>query len=196
MKGGTNDKAMANDREAELHQIHCVAGLHPERKCWGERCFPAARREACKPGLLCNFYCGQPCRLEHPSSCPAGHLCRNDINGPSCVPSCLLQGCAEGRKCIQYDRELTVCAVVTGQDCIQSPCPAGQECRQALDELGDGARMWCATPCRAGGCPPGSTCFRGDCERPCDPNTPDACGVGQTCVYYPDERVAVCRIAG
>jgi hypothetical protein len=166
----------------------------------GERClaFPGLRKEGCQTGLLCNDgYCGRPCRLTDPLSCPTGYACRDDINGPSCVPSCVQNDCSQGKQCVRLDKEISVCATVVGDNCDTVPCPSGQECRREPQGWKGSVIMWCAIPCREGtaSCPAGSVCFEGECRHPCTFGQPETCGLHEICVVYPFAHFSACRLS-
>lgn len=148
-------------------RICVVAGTAKE----GELCqeSPEDQTKSCLPGLRCSHeYCGRPCRLDVPADCPEGTACKDDTNGPACVPACKEGGCPAGQQCIGYDG-LTACGRLAGENCDDVPCPQGQECVRHRFGLGSYA-MWCIPLCPPdsdAGCQAGTVCRRGSCVAPC-----------------------------
>ncbi len=183
-------------RGARMRVRTCVVEHGPRKE--GQVCsrLPRTRDEACEKGLICRGWCGRPCRVDEPASCPEGSYCDAGPNGPSCLPSCEGRTCPDGQQCARFKSGASACAVLRGQNCQQTPCPEGQQCRvtsspQRPGEVG----MECVSPCdeKAPSCPEGAICFDAVCRRPCDDKTPDACGPGQTCVFYPVEKLWLCQ---
>jgi hypothetical protein len=156
----------------------------------GEMCDVLARtlRLGCARGLLCQAgWCGQPCRLDAPSSCPAGFFCSEGTEAPpSCLPTCKGRSCPEGQQCLSLDGGASLCRQVQGLDCRKNPCPKDQVCRlisppQRPWEVRTECRQECdmKTPC-----PEGTTCIRYECRETCDPQHPSTCGPGRTCGQY------------
>lgn len=162
----------------------------------GESCDPdyISRSGACREGLRClNQVCTQPCQLGAPSSCPRGHTCTDDSDGPGCVPDCEQLGCAPGEQCKRLPNGGNRClARVTGT-CPETPCAQGERC------LMDGGRgrgsFWCARECepfRPGSCGPGHVCgwaggTTSACFRQCDPKQLDSCGEGWMCATVSED---------
>ena len=156
----------------------------------GEECLPlpSDRQQACEPGLLCADsrvgWCGRPCGLNEPASCPDGYFCGNVPPEPICLPTCEARGCPEGQQCIRYKDGVSQCAVVHGPHCQQSPCPDGRECLETTSVRKPG-RVWmeCVEECGPGkpSCPDGFTCDRWHCLPSCDPRNPDTCAEGYRC---------------
>jgi hypothetical protein len=174
----------------------CVVedGLRKE----GEACshLPNTREDACGKGLVCRGWCGRSCRMEEPASCPEGFYCDVGPAGSSCLPTCAGRTCPEGQQCAHFQGGTSVCAVIRGPNCQQTPCPEGQQCRvtyspQRIGEVG----MECVAPCdeEATACPEGTLCFDRACRRPCQRGMPDACGPAEQCVYYPVEKLWLCK---
>lgn len=172
----------------------------------GEPCedFHQTEDTGCQPGLICLLgYCARACRLEDPTTCPEGYLCRNSIDGPACHPSCLRKACPPGQECIRIREDLSVCGVVRGQDCDKVPCAQGEICKRVLGHRWrEGVvKMWCALPCNEQEgrlCPTGLFCLdSGYCERTCDPNVPGSCPTGRRCskVNGPAGSVMLCMIS-
>lgn len=163
----------------------------------GERCedFPLWSREACKSGLVCNeLFCGRPCRLEDPASCPEGYTClANQTLESSCVPTCLSRGCPDGGRCIRIENDFSICGTVDEEeDCEKHPCPPGQECARAVVRHSDRVAMWCRYGCNEKkACPSGLVCYYTTCRVPCGADA-GTCGSDEECVEYPDDRVALC----
>jgi hypothetical protein len=153
----------------------------------GERCAVLARslRTGCARGLLCQAgWCGRPCRLDDPSSCPAGFFCSEGRDGPpSCLPTCEGRPCPEGQQCLPRGEGASVCMRVHGPDCRETPCPKDHACRV----IAPPQRPWeVRTECRQlcdkkSSCPEGTICLRFECRKVCDPQNPSTCGPGLTC---------------
>ena len=165
-----------------------ICSLVGERR-EGERCrvLPTIREDACARGLLCQGRCGRPCRLDEPSSCPAGFFCSEGRRGPpSCLPTCEGLSCPEGLECLQRENRVSVCARMLGPDCQKSPCPEREICRV----IEPPERPWeLRTECRRrcdkdSSCPEGSICHLYECRKSCDPEVPDTCGPGLTCGHH------------
>lgn len=114
----------------------------------GEGCQPQSKSHAsaCAPGLLCNEWCGRSCQPEVPESCPEGFFCPREggPEGPSCLPTCEARGCPPGQACIRFEQGVSVCSVVHGTNCQQSPCPEAQICETRTRPMRPGSvRMRC-----------------------------------------------------
>ncbi|KFA93023.1 hypothetical protein [Archangium violaceum] len=114
----------------------------------GEGCSPQSKKyaSACAPGLLCNEWCGRSCQPDEPESCPEGFFCPREggPEGPSCLPTCEARGCPPDQACIRFDQGVSVCSVVHGTNCQQSPCPETQRCEVIARPAKPGAvRMRC-----------------------------------------------------
>jgi len=149
----------------------------------GEACIPARGpgENTCEQGLHCNrAWCGRRCELKDPQSCPQGFFCREGLDGPSCLPTCEVSGCAEGQECVTLREGISVCAVVRGENCQKVPCSGGGLCSVWPPRYKDSRlelKMACSQiSCSDGGpgCPPGTSCVQGLCRHPCDPGMPDA----------------------
>lgn len=155
----------------------------------GEICegFPSIREEGCEKGLICTGFCGRPCRLGEPSSCPEGFNCKADEDGPACIPSCEGRACPEGQRCITglLGGIGSICMKVYGQDCELTPCPQGLSCTRIPSVRSPGRiAMECLRDC--GGtedppCPEGTACFLFQCRQACDPQGPPVCVPGFAC---------------
>jgi hypothetical protein len=156
--------------------------------------FPRSRDEACAPGLLCQGWCGRPCQLGAPASCPQGTFCKEGLNGPSCVPSCEGKSCPEGQRCVRFSEGISACASVKGNDCQHNSCPESQQCRVGYEpSQKDQVTMECVRPCgERHPCLPGTRCYYGTCRQPCGPDASDACEPGQRCIYNPVDKLWVC----
>jgi hypothetical protein len=175
---------------------HCtLVGTQKE----GDTCYDMSdsRDEACERDLVCQGNrCGRPCRMGEPGSCPKGFLCREGINGPSCLPTCEGRACPEGQDCIRLDEGVSVCAEVYGQNCQRTPCPGGQEC--FLDNpVSHPREVWgtCLLYCdekSPSSCPEGFVCQIGACRKSCDPAVPNACGPHYTCYRYSEKYAWTC----
>lgn len=184
----------ATETEGRSVPLCFVQGVRKE----GELCErnPLKSNEACEGDLLCNYrFCGRRCRLEDPASCPEHSACVKDgVLEPSCVPSCLRDGCLGGKRCFQIDGELSVCGVLGGDtDCEAHPCPSGEQCGKNIADLPDRVYMVCFRPCDANRpCPPGSFCSDGACVEECDHTVRGSCGPNRTCIYRLDIRKGYC----
>lgn len=155
----------------------------------GEECWVPARRleDACERGLSCQWRCGRPCRLDDPSSCPAGFFCLDGREGPpSCMPTCEGRSCPEGQQCLPRgidEDNISVCGRVEGPDCRKDACPQGQDCEVfEIPQRPWEVRTRCIQHCREGSdCPQGIPCIAAQCRQPCDPQGPSTCGPGLTC---------------
>lgn len=170
---------------------HVLAGGAQVRRCIfagvrkeGERCrdFPTSPRNACEPGLLCNwFFCGRPCSHDGTSSCPRGSTCYDGWAGASCVPTCGPHDCPPGQQCIRIKDAFSACGILVGEDCDAVPCPPGQQCIKrigATKHIG----MSCVTKCaQDGSCPEGFFCERRTCRRKCRPDA-NNCAPYEECI--------------
>jgi len=176
--------------------VHNVMGRKGPRQCVlsgtraeGERCrdMPQSRSEACRPELQCNFvYCGRPCRMAEPGTCPEGFVCHEGFDGPSCTPSCKERGCASGQTCMRFGEagspgERWECAVLTGVNCSEQACPTGQTCAGGYFPNEGRAAMKCMPRCGPEeSCPRGSVCVDDACLKRCRA-TEDDCEPGTAC---------------
>jgi len=151
--------------------IRACRPIGPQRE--GERCGapPETVDEACKASLNCNYgFCGVPCSLGSPASCPPGTVCRGKSEDPSCVPDCRERGCYAGERCVGIDEQLSICGVAEG-DCDVTGCPAGQVCQRKL--YSPGIRLRCIRPCPADkDCGADAKCEEGACLQRCDVSAP------------------------
>lgn len=170
------------------------AGLLEE----GEPCMASSREKSvvCERGLICNGYCGRPCRMDEPTSCPEGFFCARGKNGTSCLPTCEGRACPEGKQCVRYASGMSVCAHIRGENCQDEPCPQGQRCNKSYSpNHKDWVSMECVTPC-GGENPPCSDelfCHQGECRRPCVPDAADVCGPSERCAFDPVQRAGFCQ---
>ncbi|MDY7233258.1 hypothetical protein [Hyalangium rubrum] len=178
------------------HVRYCVPqGVRKE----GEPCIglPPDQDSACAPGLACSAgWCGRPCLLDAPSSCPAGFFCADAPPGPMCRPTCEGRTCPKGQHCIQDGQGASVCAVVHGQNCQQSPCAEGRECLTTFSAKPQ-VEVWMACFPECGksspACPEGLVCDRAQCRKPCQPDTPHVCEPGYRCLRHSDAQPWLCR---
>lgn len=152
----------------------------------GELCqwMPDSKEAACERGLLCNLFCGRPCDLADPKSCPEGFFCKPKPEGALCMPTCKDRPCPEGQSCIRASEGTSYCARVEGQNCQQVRCPPGYKCSiGSRPETPGVVWMECTIRCTEGGneCPEGEVCFIHSCVKSCDPQKPDSCGTGSKC---------------
>jgi hypothetical protein len=189
-------RAMPLGREGPAIRLCTLEGTRQE----GEACdaLPRTPREGCERGLLCQGWCGRPCRRDEPTSCPVGFFCAEGPNGSSCLPSCEGRSCPEGQQCVSLGkRGVSVCARVHGEDCQRtSSCPDGQQClvNHAPHRPGE---VWMRCAARCGGdeppCPEGLVCHVFRCRQPCEPELPDACGPHHHCHRDADSEPWLCR---
>ncbi len=161
----------------------CQALPTLERERWVRFCTPLGRRKegepcmkglgivrnSCEQGLICTAWCGRPCTLNAPESCPEGFYCKEGgPEGPSCHPTCEGRGCPDGQQCIHIEGRTSLCAEVLGRNCQHEPCPERQECRLHFPrKRGQGwvMGMECVQPCGDGApCPEGLVCAGGACQ--------------------------------
>jgi hypothetical protein len=182
--------------EGGLLVRYCIPnGLRQER----ESCLsiPTDQESACAPGLLCGKgWCGRPCRLDEPTSCPRGFFCAQTIPGPACQPTCEGVTCPEGQRCIRDEGGASACAVVYGQDCQREPCPEGREC-SAMFSARPQVKVWmeCFPECGADRppCAEGLVCDRTTCRKPCEPAGPNVCEPGFRCQRATDRLPWLCH---
>lgn len=168
-------------REARLRL--CVRrGVRKE----GEQCAPFFDNPQyhCTPGLLCQDWCGRPCRVNEPASCPEGFFCRDGPEGASCLPSCDERRCPEGQRCASRGEGISICATVHGEDCELESCPQGQKCR--MEDLPEKpGELWgeCVQSCGENRppCPEDRVCIVSGCYRACSPEAPSTCGPHFVC---------------
>jgi len=153
--------------------------------------------EACEQGLTCGSgFCGRPCRLGEPASCPEGFFCAQDAHTqPTCLPTCEGRGCPAGQDCIRHDSNASACAVVSGMNCQATACPMGQKCdvRTRPGRPGE-VLMTCEQLCGAQypPCPDGQSCYGGHCWRNCDPQQPNSCGASAVCIPDSEGNPGMC----
>jgi hypothetical protein len=159
---------------------------------------PANNLGACRPGLICAGWCGRPCQLDDPSSCPQGSFCANSLNGPACLPSCTEDSCLSGQQCIRFNEAVSACATVAGENCQRTPCPKERKCTYSYSPGHNRVQMECVSPCdeKAPSCPGGHICFWSACRRLCDRAGLAACEPGDQCVYLPVEKISMCLPQG
>jgi hypothetical protein len=164
----------------------------------GQPCVPSAdtRDEACEQALLCHAFCGRPCDLDVPTSCPDGFACQQGPSGPSCLPHCKDRACPDGQECIHQGSEFPMCAAVHGLNCQRTPCSEGQRCFISYRSGARGAwvEMECAVPCAEGKtpCAEGFICDFGICRQRCEPNGTRECDSHRKCGYLPVEEAWLC----
>jgi hypothetical protein len=187
-------QTMTTKGDGPLIRACALVGLRKE----GEECLrmPPTPEAGCEQGLLCKGWCGRPCRLDEPASCPEGFFCREGREGASCLPSCEGRTCPEGQRCIQFDEGVSVCAQIHGEDCQRAPCPEGQRClvHSPVTHPGE-VWMWCLISCGEEGatCPEGLICHSSFCRQPCDPSVPGTCGPYYRCARYAETQPWTCR---
>lgn len=166
----------------------------------GEPCvstFTFEQEAVCRPGLLCNAYCGRPCQPDTPGSCPEGSICLKGSEGPSCMPTCEGRACSEGQECVRFKDGFSVCARIWGDNCQRQACPEGTSCSVGyLPGRPGEVQLECTQRCGAKHppCPEGTFCEHHECRRPCDREDPGACGPKETCAYNPRTRRSYCAV--
>lgn len=174
----------------------CIAlGVRKE----GESCSatPWDQEVACAPGLRCaERWCGRPCSLEEPASCPDGFFCADVFPGPTCRPTCEGRACPDSQQCMRDTADASVCAVRYGPDCQRVPCPEGRKC-EALFPTSRQGSVWteCFPECGEGRppCPEGLICDMSSCLKPCEPNGPDVCDPAFRCQRFAPSQPWACR---
>lgn len=163
-----------------------VCSLQGSRK-EGELCekLPRLLVDGCEKGLICSGFCGRPCSLEQPSSCPEGYVCKEGDHAPSCVPTCEGRACPAGQRCVSLmGGHGSVCMTVHGQDCELNPCPQGMYCTRSTYPTTPG-KIWMQCLRRCGRstapCPEDSACFLFQCRQACNPEGPPVCEPGFAC---------------
>jgi len=166
----------------------------------GEPCFrtPSDQESACAEGLVCSKgWCGRPCQLDEPMSCPEGFFCPDSTPARACLPTCEGRTCPEGQRCIRDVRAgASVCAVAYGQDCQRSACPEDRKCLAVFSAKRQmSAWMRCFPECGKGlaSCAPGLVCNRNMCSKPCEPDGPSVCEPGYRCQRPNDEQPWLCH---
>ena len=204
-------ECMASECEEDAH---CFPGLTcrvrrtgtsstPIRRCVpvgerreGESCDAdyISRTGACREGLRCiQRVCTVPCQLGAPASCPSGHTCTDDGDGPGCVPDCEKLGCPQGQQCKRLPRGGNQCLSHVSGTCPETPCAEGERCMM-YSSRGRGA-FWCARVCnpiRPDSCPSGYVCgwaggAQSACFRQCDHRDLDSCGEGWMCATVSED---------
>jgi hypothetical protein len=185
-------RAMKTEDEEVLVRACALVGVRQE----GEACkqMPATRESGCARGLLCQGWCGRPCRLDEPTSCPEGFFCREGPDGPSCLPTCEGRSCPEGQQCVRFDGGISKCAEIHGRDCQRIPCPGGQRCFVHSPSIRPGeVWMGCLAPCGEDApCAEGLICHMRYCRQPCDPGAQGTCASHYKCDRYSDSEPWTC----
>lgn len=153
----------------------------------GEPCdlYPDTQQRGCAPGLFCEKgWCGRPCVLTDPASCPEHFFCGQGVNGPTCLPTCRGRSCPEGEQCVAFGERTSICAKLHGQDCEQTHCSSGQVCStEGISDHADAVWRTCRTLCdkTRSTCSEGSVCHIFRCRQSCEPEGPDVCGPDRHC---------------
>jgi hypothetical protein len=153
----------------------------------GEPCdpLPYDQQRGCVTGLLCQHdWCGRPCDLDTASSCPPNFFCAPGAHGPSCLPTCKGRTCPQGRECIEYQANASICAEIHGQNCERTPCPEEQSCHyEEISHHADAVWMSCRVMCDGTKrpCADQQVCFNGLCREACDLEGPNTCGPHRRC---------------
>ena len=158
----------------------------------GEPCdsLPYDQQRGCVAGLLCQHrWCGRPCAPGTPDGCPPDFFCAEGTNGPSCLPTCQDRTCPEGKECVPFGAQGSVCVEVHGQNCHQTPCLDGQSCYpEGISNKADEVWMSCQGWCDAKApCSDQQVCFNGRCRQGCSLDSPDTCGPHRKCGRRHDE---------
>ncbi|HZI03985.1 MAG TPA: hypothetical protein VEZ71_08190 [Archangium sp.] len=175
----------------------------PIRRCMpvgerreGESCDAdyISRAGACRDGLRCiQQVCTVPCQLDAPASCPSGHTCTDDADGPGCVPDCEKLGCPQGQQCKRLPRGGNQCLSRVSGTCPETPCAEGERCM--MDTRRGRGTFWCALVCNPilpDSCPSGDVCgwaggTQSLCFRRCDHRELDSCGPGWMCATVAED---------
>lgn len=168
-------RAAVNDKD--LVRVCSLVGVRKE----GELCdnMPVDRNNGCARGLACQGFCGRPCRVDEPASCPEGYFCHEGGAVSSCLPTCEGRSCPEGQRCVKLMSNPSTCMTIHGQDCEQTPCTQGLHCtRNAYPDAPGEIWMECLRRCgeKYPPCPEGTACFLFQCRKSCDPLDRAACG--------------------
>jgi hypothetical protein len=170
--------------EKDVVLVCSLVGVRTE----GDLCesLPEDRTDGCARGLVCQGFCGRPCRVDAPASCPEGYFCHEGSEGASCLPTCEGRSCPTGQRCVRLMAEqASVCMTVHGQDCELDPCPQDQQCTRMTYPSTPG-QIWMECLRGCGGekdppCPDGTACFLFQCRKSCDPLDSSVCGPGFRC---------------
>jgi hypothetical protein len=186
-------RSMKTEDEGVLVRACALVGVRVE----GETCkqMPVTRESGCASGLLCQGWCGRPCQVAEPASCPEGFLCREGPDGPSCLPTCEGRSCPEGQQCVRFAGGISRCAEIHGRNCQQTSCPGGQQCFVHSPSIRPGeVWMWCVEPCGEGGpsCAEGFICHMRYCRQSCEPGVPGSCAPHYKCDRYSDSEPWTC----
>lgn len=167
----------------ELVRVCSILGVRKE----GEVCEsqPSEPQEACARGLLCQGFCGRPCRVEDPASCPEGYSCHEGSEGASCLPACEGLACPADQRCVRLmGGHASACMTIHGQDCERTPCAQGLHCTRNTYPTTPG-EIWmeCLRDCgeNEAPCPEGTVCSLYQCRKSCDPQDSSSCGPGFSC---------------
>jgi hypothetical protein len=174
--------------------IHRCVPVGERRK--GESCDAdyISRAGACLDGLRCiQQVCTVPCQLDAPASCPSGHTCTDDADGPGCVPDCEKLGCPQGQQCKRLPRGGNQCLSRISGTCPETPCAEGERCM--MDNRRGRGTFWCARVCNPihpDSCPSGDVCgwaggTQSVCFRRCDHRDLDSCGPGWMCATVAED---------
>ena len=191
---GFTCRVLALKREGPYLRMCTLIGMRKE----GASCqlHPETPREGCEQGLMCQCWCGRPCQLDEPTSCPSGFFCGKGLNGASCLPTCDDQSCPEGQRCVRISERTSVCAHLHGEDCQRTACPEPQRCRVDYVPHRPG-EIWmgCSTRCgeNAPSCPDGRVCHVSRCRQTCDPEVPGVCGPFHRCDRVSSTEPWICR---
>ena len=167
----------------ELVRVCSLIGIRKE----GELCrdLPSDQKNGCMKGLVCQGFCGRPCRMDEPGSCREGYFCHEGSEGASCLPTCEGRACPAGQRCVRLMAEqASVCMTVHGQDCELNPCAEGLHCtRNTYPSTPGHIWMECLQYCGKSKppCPEGMACFLFQCRKSCDPLDASACEPGFRC---------------
>lgn len=178
----------------DLIRVCVLRGVRQE----GELCYriPESPKQGCAKGLSCQGFCGRPCQVDEPVSCPEGYYCRAGEEDTSCMPTCEGRPCPAGQRCIDLaGGQGSLCMTINGQDCEQTSCPQGLNCiRTAYPSTPDHLWMECLRSCfkNQPPCPEGTACFLFQCRKSCDPENSSACGPDFHCGRNHPDQPWVC----
>jgi hypothetical protein len=169
---------LSAENDKDLVGVCSLIGVRKE----GELCrqVPERPKDGCAKGLFCQGFCGRPCQVDEPTSCPERYYCRADPEGSYCMPTCEGRPCPSGQRCVELmGGQGSVCMTIHGQDCQQIPCPQGLHCTLNTSPSTPG-HIWmqCLQDCGRDKppCAEGTACFLFQCRKSCDPENATACG--------------------
>lgn len=148
---------------------------------------PMSPEDSCSERLLCvDGVCSSSCDPSKVDTCPSTHACTETEDGFACVlKNCRDVGCPYGGACVRAARGWVCAKRVIGENCVDTPCRAGETCqvRENGDVIGFRCRQVC-DPWRPESCPRGWVCGR------------EGANAGNVCYLACGNNPSVCRSAG